>query len=251
MRRLFVVVAMGGLLLVADCSSAKTQSPIVPPADQAALDGMWAQGEGVLIFHEGVWTLRDAHDGLLLSGAFALSGDKLAFHSDPACRGEGSYRWSRSKDQLMLDLNSDGCSSRTQLLVGLPWLLVPTVAEATKGNIFALGDGVSDALYWSSLDATSKRSINIVASSGRGLTFFFSPTVISGSPGQVIHVRVRNDDPMKVEHNFTLESQGISFDLAFGESHAVNITLPTSGIAIFSCSFHVHSPTQSGEFTVS
>jgi plastocyanin len=212
---------------------------------------MWVQGEAVLIFRDGVWTLRDVHDGLLLTGAFALGAAKLAFHSDPACQGEGSYRWSRSQDQLMLDLNSDDCSPRTQLLVGLPWSLVPKVADATKGSIFVLGDGMSDALYWSSLDATSKKSINIVASSARGLTFFFSPTVISGSPGETIHVRVSNDDPKKWEHNFTLESQGISFDLAFGESHAASITLPTSGDAIFYCSFHVHTPTQSGEFTVS
>ena len=212
---------------------------------------MWAQGEAVLIFHGGGWTLRDAHDGLLLTGAFALSGTALAFHSDPACPGEGSYRWTVTKDQLMLDLNADGCSSRTQLLVGLPWLLVPTAADATKGNVFVLGDGMSDALYWSSLDATSKTSIHIVASSGKGLTFFFSPTVVTGSPGQVIHVIVSNDDPKKPEHNFTLESQGISIDLAFGESHATTVTLPASGDAIFYCRFHVHTPTQSGEFAVS
>ena len=74
MRRLFVVVAAGALLLVAGCSSTGTRSSApAPTGDQAALDGMWVQGEAVLIFREGVWTLRDAHDGLSLTGAFAGS----------------------------------------------------------------------------------------------------------------------------------------------------------------------------------
>lgn len=69
--------------------------------------------------------------------------------------------------------------------------------------------------------------------------FYFEPTVISGSPGQTLSLRLSNEG--SAAHTFTLEEQGIDVELEPGGSAQVEVTFPDSGLALFFCRFHAGS----------
>jgi plastocyanin len=66
--------------------------------------------------------------------------------------------------------------------------------------------------------------------------FYFEPTVLKGKPGQRVTVELENEG--KVEHNFTIDSQGIDKDLEAGEDAKVTVTIPKSGLVSFYCKYH-------------
>ncbi len=66
--------------------------------------------------------------------------------------------------------------------------------------------------------------------------YYFSPTVLKGTPGQKVTLELKNEG--KVEHNFTIDSQGIDKDLEAGEDAKVSVTIPKSGVISFYCKYH-------------
>jgi plastocyanin len=66
--------------------------------------------------------------------------------------------------------------------------------------------------------------------------FYFSPTVLTGKPGQKITLELENEG--KVEHNLTIDSQHINRDVEAGESAMVDVTIPKSGTVAFYCKYH-------------
>lgn len=66
--------------------------------------------------------------------------------------------------------------------------------------------------------------------------FFFSPTVLVGSPGEKLTLDVKNAG--RVDHTFTVTDQGIDKVLKSGESAMVTVTFPRSGQVPFVCSYH-------------
>ena len=66
--------------------------------------------------------------------------------------------------------------------------------------------------------------------------YYFDPTVLKGSPGQKITLELENEG--SIEHNFTVESQGIDKDLEAGEDAKVTVTIPKSGALSFFCKYH-------------
>jgi plastocyanin len=66
--------------------------------------------------------------------------------------------------------------------------------------------------------------------------FYFSPTVLTGKPGQKITLELENEG--KVEHNLTIESEHINRDVEAGESAMVDVTIPKSGTVAFYCKYH-------------
>lgn len=66
--------------------------------------------------------------------------------------------------------------------------------------------------------------------------FFFSPTVLVGSPGQKLTLDVKNAG--RVDHTFTVADQGIDKVLKGGESAMVTVTFPSSGQVPFVCTYH-------------
>jgi plastocyanin len=69
--------------------------------------------------------------------------------------------------------------------------------------------------------------------------FYFSPTVLQGKPGEKVTLELKNEG--KVEHSFTLDSQGIDKDLEPGEDAKVTVTIPKSGVVSFYCKYHKSS----------
>jgi plastocyanin len=76
--------------------------------------------------------------------------------------------------------------------------------------------------------------------------FYFSPTIITGSPGQKLTVEIKNEGT--AEHNFSLPSESIDKSLQPGTNTTVTITFPKSGTAVFFCKFH-RSSGMLGELT--
>lgn len=66
--------------------------------------------------------------------------------------------------------------------------------------------------------------------------FYFKPTVLQGQPGEKIRLELKNEG--KVEHTFTIDSQGIEKDLRPGSKAEVTVTIPQSGAVSFYCRFH-------------
>lgn len=69
--------------------------------------------------------------------------------------------------------------------------------------------------------------------------YYFEPTVIQGKAGQKVTLELKNEG--KVEHSFTLTSQGIDQTIAPGQDAKVTVTIPASGAVSFYCKFHKSS----------
>jgi plastocyanin len=66
--------------------------------------------------------------------------------------------------------------------------------------------------------------------------YYFQPTVLKGKPGSSVTLELKNEG--SVEHNFTIDSQGIDKDLEAGEDAKVSVTIPKSGVVSFYCKYH-------------
>ena len=66
--------------------------------------------------------------------------------------------------------------------------------------------------------------------------FYFSPKTVKGQPGQKVEVELKNEG--KVEHNLTIDDQGIDKDVEPGKTATVEVTIPQSGTADFYCKYH-------------
>ena len=77
--------------------------------------------------------------------------------------------------------------------------------------------------------------------------FYFEPTVIKGTAGAQITLKLTND--ASALHNFTLTDQAIDQDVPPGQSVEVTVTFPQSGFSEFFCKYHKASG-MVGELTV-
>jgi len=66
--------------------------------------------------------------------------------------------------------------------------------------------------------------------------YYFKPTVLKGKPGSSVTLELKNEG--SVEHNFTIDSQGIDKDLQAGKDAEVTVTIPQSGEISFYCKYH-------------
>jgi plastocyanin len=66
--------------------------------------------------------------------------------------------------------------------------------------------------------------------------YYFDPTVLKGKPASNITLELKNDG--SVEHNFTIDSQGIDKDVEAGADAKVTVTIPQSGEISFYCKYH-------------
>jgi plastocyanin len=69
--------------------------------------------------------------------------------------------------------------------------------------------------------------------------FYFEPTVLEGTPGQKVTLELKNEG--KVEHSFTVDSQGIDKDIEPADEGEVTVTIPESGAISFYCKYHKSS----------
>ena len=67
--------------------------------------------------------------------------------------------------------------------------------------------------------------------------FYFSPTELSGKPGQTLTLHLSNSG--QAVHNFSLQAQGIDQDVQAGQKDVtVKVTFPGSGGVVFICKYH-------------
>jgi plastocyanin len=66
--------------------------------------------------------------------------------------------------------------------------------------------------------------------------FYFSPTVLKGSPGQKLKITIENEGTAL--HNFSQPQQGVDQDIQPGAKQTVSITFPQSGFLEFFCKYH-------------
>lgn len=81
------------------------------------------------------------------------------------------------------------------------------------------------------MSAVGKRDVNVELDD-----FYFSPTVLTGSPGQQLTLHLSNEG--KAPHTFTLAGQHLDTVLQPGKDATVTVTFPTAGTTVFVCRFH-------------
>jgi plastocyanin len=67
-------------------------------------------------------------------------------------------------------------------------------------------------------------------------SFYFEPTVLTGTPGQSIKLELGNESD--AEHNFSITDLNIDQDVEAGEDADVMVTFPDSGSLVFFCKYH-------------
>jgi plastocyanin len=67
-------------------------------------------------------------------------------------------------------------------------------------------------------------------------TYYFSPSVLKGKPGEKLTLNITNDG--STEHNFTIDDQNINKDIHGNGSATVSVTFPDSGVLSFYCEYH-------------
>jgi len=67
-------------------------------------------------------------------------------------------------------------------------------------------------------------------------SFYFEPTVFTGTPGQTIKLELGNESD--TEHNFSVTELSIDQDVEAGEDANVMVTFPDSGSLVFFCKYH-------------
>jgi YVTN family beta-propeller protein len=80
-------------------------------------------------------------------------------------------------------------------------------------------------------DISSQRVVKMEADD-----YYFGPTFLRGKPGQ--HVRLRVENESGTLHNLTIAEQQIDRDILPKKAIEVDVTVPPSGIVLFTCKFH-------------
>lgn len=107
----------------------------------------------------------------------------------------------------------------------------------TTGNSSAAGTKTI-----AGVKANDHGSKNVEASGSSAVElddYYFKPTVLQGKPGEKVTLELENEG--KVEHTFTIDSQGIDKTLQPGSKAEVAVTIPHSGAVSFYCKFHKSS----------
>jgi len=66
--------------------------------------------------------------------------------------------------------------------------------------------------------------------------YYFQPGQVVGPAGKKITIALTNTGT--VEHNFTLDQQGVSKDVEPGKDAEVTVTVPKTGTLTFYCKYH-------------
>jgi plastocyanin len=114
-------------------------------------------------------------------------------------------------------------------------------SSSSGGTITIGGDKANDH---GSKNVSGVSTVELQAKNVGSSTYFFDPTVLTGSAGQKLTITVKNAGD--TTHNFTLGS--ISKDIPAGQSATVSVTFPASGSTEFFCRFH-RSLGMAGELT--
>jgi plastocyanin len=112
-----------------------------------------------------------------------------------------------------------------------------------SGGSEASGEEAGGTITLGGQSATNKGTKSVsgkdefdVEADNEGSTYYFEPTVLTGTAGQKIELEIENAG--SVPHNFSLTEQSISQDVQPGSKVKVDVTFPQSGQLVFFCRFH-------------
>lgn len=248
-------------LVVAACSSPSPPSgqprndtqegTAEPEGVPTPLDGTYASGEYILRLDAGKWSVNlPARDG-----DFRIEDDELILFNEEGCPGEGTYGWALEDEVLTLSKVEDLCAQRNVRFPSVQkWASVRTLGQPiAPGDGLMLFDGLHVANYLGEEDVTGRAETIVEVSTTTRFGLVFSPTVLTGSPGQTIVLTLKNPDRKDTtnqQHNFNIDELGISHvEVPFGEESVVTVTFPESGGLRFYCAYHYRFG-QQGELLV-
>jgi len=107
-------------------------------------------------------------------------------------------------------------------------------------------DGIAANVHGSK-DVSGASTVSVEAGTDNGVNYF-SPTVLTGKPGQSVTVQLANESST-VPHNFSVDGQDVNVDLDPSATQTVTVTFPESGSVTFFCEYHKASG-MLGELTV-
>jgi len=244
---MFVAAACGGSESPASGGGPGDEEVSPQPSAQAsapsAIDGDYFSGSSVIRLDAGAWTYVSGAD-IRWTGIAEVSDGQLVLSGEQSCPDRATYTWVAGGGTLTLAAVDDPCPGR-QVLLGKTWEAIPVLTEDTpKASIVTLPD-LRFAAYWGTLDVSGLTSAEIEVFIREGYDtggWAFSSTILEGTPGQQLDLTVRNPtgkDIYELQHNYTLEEQGISVDIEPGEDATVTVTFPESGSLTFFCRRHV------------
>ena len=105
----------------------------------------------------------------------------------------------------------------------------PAAGDAS-GTITVDGKTIND---YGSADVAGKKDIVIELGAD-----YFSPTTLTGTPGQEIQLELKNVS--QVEHEFKIAEPGLSMNqpIAVGGDQYVTVNIPESGSVVYYCEYH-------------
>jgi hypothetical protein len=209
----------------------------------SVIDGDYFSGSSVIRLDAGAWTYVSGSN-IRWTGIAEVSESELVLSGEQSCPEPGTYTWTAERETLTLAVVDDPCPGR-QVLLGKAWEAIPALSEDTpKTTIVTLPD-LRFSAYWGTLNVSGMTSAEIEVFIREGYKiggWAFSSTILEGTPGQQLDLTVRNPtgkDIYELQHNYTLEEQGISVDIEPGEEATVTVTFPESGSLTFFCRRHV------------
>ncbi len=225
-------------------------------AGPSPIDGDYYGGTSVLRLEEGTWTFVSGRD-IRWVGVASVSDGELVISGEESCPETGRYAWTLDGETLALESIQEACPGRSVLL-SKEWRAIPSLEsigqDVPRGTIATLPD-LRFVGYWGTVDVAGLPAAEIEVFIREGYDeggWAFSPTVLVGEPGQSLELTVRSPVGARIyeaPHNFTLEEQGISVDLAPGEATTVTVSFPDSGSLTFLCRRHADEG-QAGLLTV-
>jgi hypothetical protein len=108
-------------------------------------------------------------------------------------------------------------------------------AEPRKGETITLTDGTS-TLFWGKADVRGKTSARLEMGDAGSGRFYFSPTILLGSPGQRLTLHIVNTSGEA--HPFSTPSKRV--EVAPSATATLTVRFPASGAVTFWCP-HGHS----------
>jgi plastocyanin len=129
---------------------------------------------------------------------------------------------------LALGLVAAACSSNKSTTTATPGATSPS-EEESSGTMTINGEKANNH---GTKDVSGQTEADVEMDD----EFYFEPTVLKGTPGQTLSIKLENGGSLA--HNFTLEAQSVNQDVQPGQDAKVSVTFPQSGILEFFCRFH-------------
>lgn len=121
-------------------------------------------------------------------------------------------------------------------------------SSSNEGGGGTMTIGSDQANNKGSATVSGKSSFDIEADND-GNTFYFKPTVLSGTAGQTLNLTVKNKGTTLHNFSLTTDTNG-GTDIQQDGEQVVSVTFPQSGLLEFFCKYH-RSRGMAGELSVS